>query len=223
MTKEIFIKSFPFGVEMEESHLEEFLKNSVVNKANAKEIILDVTKGCSGIGFIISGSIRFFRLSEDGREITLYHVSGGQMCLLTATCYLGKGYIDYPIGAVAESDSTILFIPFDAFGKIFGKSAAMQKFLFSSMADRLFNIMDVVGTVAFRSVSSRLCEFLISNSNHGKHSIYTTHNDIAREVGSAREVISRLLKGMENSGMIKLNRGKIDILRAEEITILAKQ
>ena len=222
MISETFIKAFPFAKDMQKEHLEEFLNSSIVSKPNAKDIILDVTKACSGIGFIVSGNIRFYRLSEDGREITLYHVLSGQMCLLTATCFLGKGYIDYPIGAVAECDSTIVFLPFDLFGRLFGKSDALQKFLFSSMSERLFNIMDVVGTVAFRSVSSRLAEFLIKNSNMAKHPIYSTHFEIANEIGSAREVVSRLLKSMENDGVLKLGRGRIDILKFEDLKKLSK-
>jgi CRP/FNR family transcriptional regulator len=205
---------------MKNEHIRQLLENSIIKNAKDGEMILDITKQCSGIGFVLSGDIRFYRHSDEGREITLYHITRGNMCILTASCYLGKGYIDYPVGAVAETASKILFVSFDIFGKLFSESEALRKYFFTAMADRLYNVMDVIDGVAFRSVNSRLGEYILKKTMGGKHPLYATHSEIARDIGSAREVVSRLLKKLEKEEMVKLHRGKLEVSDAKRLSLI---
>ena len=213
-----FVSVFDFAQTMKKEHLDLLLGSSSVSNAEAGDIILDINKQCSGIGFVLSGDIRFYRHSDEGREITLYHITKGHMCILTASCYLGKGYIDYPVGAVAETNSKILFVSFDIFGKLFSESEAMRRYFFTAMADRLYNVMDVIDGVAFRSVNSRLGEYILKKTANGKHPLYATHSEIARDIGSAREVVSRLLKRLEKEEIVHLFRGKLEVANAKKLS-----
>lgn len=213
-----FASVFDFAQTMKKEHLDLLLGSSSVSNAEAGDIILDINKQCSGIGFVLSGDIRFYRHSDEGREITLYHITKGHMCILTASCYLGKGYIDYPVGAVAETASKILFVSFDIFGKLFSESESMRRYFFTAMADRLYNVMDVIDGVAFRSVNSRLGEYILKKTANGKHPLYATHSEIARDIGSAREVVSRLLKKLEKEEIVHLFRGKLEVVSAKSLS-----
>lgn len=209
---EEFRKVFPFYNNMTETD-KEMLKNELrLIKLNAGEMMIKSGNLCTGIGFILSGTVRLYRLNEEGREITLYHINRGETCVLSAACYLGRGELDYPVLAIAETDAVVANINYEVFGKLFSQSKAMQTFFFNSFAERLFNLMEVVDVVAFKSISERLSDYLIKGTKNGMHPLYITHAQLAANIGTAREVVSRTLKSFEKRGLIKLARGKIEVL-----------
>lgn len=207
-----FSEAFPFYQKLTDA--EKRLLNETVyyTSLESGEMMIEAGQRCAGIGFVISGTVRLYRLNEDGHEITLYYIRRGEVCVLSAACFLGKGSIDYPIGAIAEADSKIALLSFDTFGQLFEQSKTMREFLFTSLADRLFNLMEVVNGVAFKSINERLCEYIIKGTKNGKHPLYATHAEIARDIGTAREVVSRSLKSFERNNYIKLTRGRVDII-----------
>lgn len=148
-------------------------------------------------------------MSEDGKEITLYRIGRGETCVLTVACMLGTGDIPFPVSAAAEQVSDVVFIPIEIFKKYFYETPSIQKFFFSSMSAKFYSLLGLLENVTFKRTSDRLEDFLITKTAGGTYPLYATHEAIASELGTAREVISRLLKEMESKGQLTLNRGKI--------------
>lgn len=201
-------KAFPFIDEMGSS--EDMLLSSIrLQTFNSETVIMDENRNCSGVILVLSGIIRIYKLSEEGKEITLYRIGRGETCVLTVTCLLGTGDVPFPVAAVAEQESTVVFIPVDIFKKLFFSSPSVQKFIFTSMSAKFYSVLGLIENITFKRTSERLKDLLISKTAGGAYPLYATHESIASELGTAREVISRLLKEMENNGIVSLSRGKI--------------
>lgn len=163
---------------------------------------------CSGIAFLLSGSIRVYRCSEAGREITLYEIGSGETCILNASCILAEK--PYPANAVTLTEGEFLLIPAGSFRRMLGVHELLRNMVFSLLSDRLGDIMELVNEVAFRRMDLRLMEYLIEKSVHGQ--LLSTHQKIASDLGTSREVVSRILKEFERQGKIALNRNEINLL-----------
>lgn len=164
---------------------------------------------CSGIGFFLSGAVRVYKISENGREITLYEISPGETCILNASCILSRSR--YPALAQALSDGEALLMPEAVFRRLVRESDEMRAFIFSLFSDRLSLIMELVEEVAFGRMDERLADYLLEKSAEG--TIETTHQAIANHLGTSREVVSRLLKQMEQKGEVSLYRNRIELRR----------
>jgi len=203
-----FKMAFPFANEL--GDLEElFFSRLYLQKLDNGTVLLDESRECTGVIFVLSGSIRIYKISDEGREITLYRISRGETCVLTVACLMGTGNIPFPVAASAEQKSEVVFMPVEQFRQFFYKSGSIQKFLFSSMSAKFYSILGLVENITFRRTSDRLMDYIISKSAGGTYPVYATHESIASDLGTAREVISRLLKDMESKGIVSLNRGKI--------------
>jgi CRP/FNR family transcriptional regulator len=201
-------KAFPFINELGNKQ-DSFFNWLYHQKLEPGMILLDESRGCSGVILVLSGTIRIFKLSEDGKEITLYRIGRGETCVLTVACMLGTGDIPFPVSAAAEQVSDVVFIPIEIFKKYFYETPSIQKFFFSSMSAKFYSLLGLLENVTFKRTSDRLEDFLITKTAGGTYPLYATHEAIASELGTAREVISRLLKEMESKGQLTLNRGKI--------------
>lgn len=165
---------------------------------------------CSQIALLGAGNIRVFKNSETGREITLYHVCTGETCILTASCVLAGA--SYPATARVEVPAQAVLFPAAHFRAWVGMHEEVRRFIFEILARRVANIMALVEEIAFRKMDQRLAEFLLmrfANAGAPVTSLQLTHEQIAAELGSAREVISRLLKEFERLGAIELGRARI--------------
>ena len=201
-------KAFPFVTEI--GHKQEDFFNSLYRqKLESGMILLDESRGCSGVILVLSGIIRIYKLSEDGKEITLYRIGRGETCVLTVACMLGTGDIPFPVAAAAEQVSEVVFIPIELFKRYFFETPSIQKFFFSSMSAKFYSLLGLLENVTFKRTSDRLADLLVTKTAGGTYPLYATHETIAAELGTAREVISRLLKEMESKGQLTLNRGKI--------------
>ncbi len=201
-------KAFPFINELGNKQ-DSFFNWLYHQKLEPGMILLDESRGCSGVILVLSGTIRIYKLSEDGKEITLYRIARGETCVLTVACMLGTGDIPFPVSAAAEQVSDVVFIPIEIFKKYFYETPSIQKFFFSSMSAKFYSLLGLLENVTFKRTSDRLEDFLITKTAGGTYPLYATHEAIASELGTAREVISRLLKEMESKGQLTLNRGKI--------------
>jgi CRP/FNR family transcriptional regulator len=200
-----FIKLFP--VLGGETH---HLVNSIINHSSHKTFKAGdqfYTQGdeCPGITFLISGEIRVFMVSQTGREITLYHILPGETCVLNASCIISKS--NYMANAVAIEDGAMLYLSREMFHKLMTRSEKMQLFIFSFFSQRFSEIIELVEDVTFGKMDKRLADFLIEKAENDELNI--THQTIANELGSSREVISRLLKDFERRGLIELGRHHI--------------
>lgn len=201
-------KVFPFVNELGDKE-DQFFNMLYHKKLGPDMVLLDEDKSCSGVVLVLSGTIRIYKLSEDGKEITLFRIGSGETCVLTIACIMGTGDIPFPVAAATEQASEIVLIPVETFKKCFYEIPAIQKFFFTSMSAKFYSLLGLVENITFKRTSDRLTDFLITKTAGGAYPLYATHENIASEIGTAREVVSRLLKEMEGKGQVSLSRGKI--------------
>jgi CRP/FNR family transcriptional regulator, anaerobic regulatory protein len=164
---------------------------------------------CQGIAFVLSGEIRIYKIGESGREITLYEIGPGETCILNASCILSGS--TYPADAIAASDASVLLVPSADFHRFVTAHEEMRVFVFSLLSRRLATVMELVEEVAFGRMDQRLLDYLIEKSEGGR--LETTHQNIANDLGTSREVVSRLLKDFERKRQIRLSRNLITLLK----------
>lgn len=162
---------------------------------------------CENYLLMLEGNIKAQLIAENGREVLLYHVLPGDSCVLTTSCLLSGE--SYPAEAVTEQESTAFVIPVKAFQKCLGESNFFQKFVFSNFASRLSTILNRIEQVVFSPIDLRLSKLLLA---YNVKLISKTHQDLAAELGTAREVVSRHLKNFESKGWILLRRGIVEII-----------
>lgn len=163
---------------------------------------------CSSIAFVLSGGIRVYKLAESGREITLYEIGPGETCILNASCILAG--LSYPANAACLADTDVLLVPAAGFKGLIGRNEALREFVFRILSERLAGVMELLSEVAFGRMDARLMEYLVEKSEDGR--LAATHQRIADDLGTSREVVSRLLKDFERRGLVELSRGSIILL-----------
>jgi len=168
--------------------------------------------------FLFEGTIRVSQSSDTGREIVLYRVDAGESCVLTTACMLAEEA--YNAQGVAETDITVVILPRSAFDKLVAEEPAFRNFVFAAYSRRLIDLLRVVDDVAFGRIDVRLADRLLSIAGGAKE-ISVTHAQIANELGTAREVISRVLNDFQKRGLIAQSRGRIGILDKPTLRALA--
>ena len=163
---------------------------------------------CDGIGFFLEGAVRVFASGGSGRQITLYEIVPGEVCILNAACVLARR--SYPAEAATLEPTAALLVPAGRFRRFFAEREALRDFIFGLFADRLSLTMELVGEVAFGSLERRLDDYLVERAENDR--LRTTHQAIANDLGSSREVVSRLLKEFERRGRVRLGRSEIVLL-----------
>ena len=181
----------------------------------AGSVIFDEAQVCQGFPMLLSGNIRVFKASTNGRELQLYRVNPGESCILTSSCLLGN--TRYQARGIAEQDLEMVLLPANAFYNLIADQKAFRIYVFNLFSERLTDLMQLVSAVAFQKLDQRLANLLLSKSD----SIHLTHQALADELGSVREIVSRLLKNFSEQGWIKLGREKIDILDPTALKKLA--
>lgn len=168
---------------------------------------------------LLEGTVRVHQFGANGREIVLYRVSGGESCIMTTACllsgeeYLAEGLTETPVTAVALGRSD--------FDTLIARSPAFRRFVFAKYASRVTRLMEVVEDVAFARIDKRLARKLLELS-HGDQLLVATHQSLAVELGSAREVISRQMKEFARRGWITASRGHIEIIDRPALTEFAE-
>ena len=165
-------------------------------------------ESCAGIGFFLSGEIRVFAARAGGREITLYEILPGEACVLNASCVLSRQ--GYPAEARALSDAEALLVPADVFRRLLAAHEALRVFVFGLFAERLAVIMELIEEVTFGSLEKRLDDYLVERAENDV--VHFTHQAIASDLGTSREVVSRLLKDFERQGRVQLGRGEVILI-----------
>ena len=166
------------------------------------------------IALLISGVVRVYKIGETGREITLYRFGHGESCILTANAILSSK--SFPAIATVEEDAEAVMIPADVFRDWVKHYDLWREFFFDLLSDRLSTVMAVVDEVAFQRMDRRVAALLLSESEIQKP-IRVTHQEIAAELGSSREVISRILEDFARTGLIETGRGTIEVINHEEL------
>lgn len=171
---------------------------------------------CRGFPLLISGSIKVVKTAPSGREMLLYRVEPGGSCIITSSCLLG--HTDYSARGEAETDLQMLALPPAVFSRLVAEQENFREFVFHLFSERIAELMQLVEEVAFHRLDQRLARLLLARTD----SIQTTHQALADELGSVREIVSRLLKGFAAEGLVSLGRENITLLDREGLKRLAQ-
>lgn len=176
------------------------------------DIILNENACIKAIPIVTKGSIRVMRTDEDGREILLYYIKAGESCIMS---FLGGMHQETSkVKAVAEEETEILFIPNDKVSLLIKEYPEWLDYIFRLYHKRFEELLEVVNAVAFKKMDERLLNFIKKKCELTKsHTLYVTHEQLSNELGTARVVVSRLLKQMEDEGIVELGRNKISLLK----------
>ncbi len=170
---------------------------------------------CGSYLVVVEGSVRVQALSASGREVLLYRVTDGQSCVITTACLISGDA--YPAEGITESETTALVVPQGVFTEALGRSATFRRFVFSSQGKRLSDLIQRIEDVAFGRVDGRLARMLLDRGKGNDGAIRATHQQLASELGTAREVISRQLKAFEKKGWIRVQRGSVEVLQPQAL------
>jgi CRP/FNR family transcriptional regulator len=175
------------------------------------DIILNDNSYIKAIPIVTTGSIRVMRTDEDGREILLYYIKAGESCIMS---FLGGMHHETSkIKAVAEEETEVLFIPIDKISFLIKEFPEWLDYIFRLYHKRFEELLEVVNAVAFKKMDERLINFIKKKCEMTQSkTLVVTHEQLANEMGTARVVVSRLLKQMEDNGFVKLGRNKITLM-----------
>ncbi|MBS3909878.1 MAG: Crp/Fnr family transcriptional regulator [Actinobacteria bacterium] len=196
----------------------EFIAQSFFARIPAGEDVFIEGDQAEAIALLISGVVRVYKISETGREITLYRFGLGESCILTANAILSRK--SFPAIATVEKDAEAVMIPAEVFRDWVKRHDLWREFIFDLLSDRLSTVMAVVDEVVFQRMDRRLAAWLLKLVRW-QNPIRTTHQNIAADLGSSREVISRLLEDFSQRGWVLVERGTVEILDIDSLNSLA--
>ncbi len=176
---------------------------------------------CSNYLLVVEGSVRVQVLASNGREITLYRVRDGESCVITTSCLISAE--SYPAEGVTEVETRALVVPKNVFDEALGSSAEFRRFVFANQGLRLSDLIQRIEDVVFGRIDVRLARLLVNLSEQGTQPITMTHQQLASEMGSAREVISRQLKQFAGQGWVTIGRGVIAVDEPVGLDMLARE
>lgn len=200
---------FPVWNKLSKTQQEKLETTAVFKTFNENEMVHNGTE-CSGFLIVKSGQLRAHISSEEGREITVYRLFERDTCMFSGSCMMSS--LQFDITIEAEKKSEIWLIPPKVFRSLMDESTAVANFMNEIMATRLSDIMWLIEQVMWKSFDKRLAAFLVEESSiEDNPQLKITHERIANHLGTAREVVTRMLKYFQNEGMVKLTRGTIEI------------
>lgn len=181
-----------------------------VRKFSKSEILHNGLQDCTGLILVLSGQLRAFTISDDGREITIYRLFERDICLFSASCMINS--IQFDVTITAEKDTDVLVIPSEVYKSIMDISAPLANYTNEVMASRFSDVMWLMDQVMWKSFDKRLADFLLNESNiEGTSTLKITHETIGNHLGNAREVVTRMLKYFSEEGLVKLSRGMVEL------------
>jgi CRP/FNR family transcriptional regulator len=169
--------------------------------------VFDERQPCLGFPFVLGGAIRVAKVSASGRELPLYRVVAGESCIITSSCLLG--HADYNARGVTEGPTTLALLPRPLFDELLAEPV-FRDFVFALFSERMAELMQLVEAVAFHKLDQRLAALLLGKGRV----VHATHQHLADELGSVREIVSRLLKGFAEQGLVQLGREQVEVLDA---------
>lgn len=215
----VYKEIFPFWEKISAGDREYICQNSYMIAYPKGKNIHDGSE-CSGVILVRSGSLRLYLMSDEGKDITLYRLHRGDLCMLSASCVLDA--ITFDVFIDAEEDSECCVIGGPAFAAVSERNPDIRIFALETAVSRFSDVMWVMQQILFMSMDKRLAIFLSDESARtGSDTIALTHGQIARYMGSAREVVSRMLKYFAGEGIVEVSRGGVTILDKKRLRDLA--
>lgn len=190
-------------------------------KVSRGEILHNGSMDCTGLLVVISGQLRAYILSEEGREVTIYRLLERDICLFSAACIMNS--IQFEIAVEAERETDMWVIPAETYRQVMEDSAPLANYTNQLMAARFSEVMWLVEQIMWKSQDRRIAAFLIEESGlEESDALKITHDRIANHLGTAREVITRMLRYFQAEGMVKLGRGEVSITDRARLSALAE-
>lgn len=206
---------YPALCSLESGELAELCRPTALLALPAGTQIFSERQPCQGFPLLLAGSIKVVKSAPSGREMMLYRVEPGGSCIITSSCLLG--HTDYSARGVAETALILRILPAPLFAKLVADNVAFRDFVFYLFAERISELMQLVEEVAFHRLDQRLAKLLLGKSEP----LRATHQSLADELGSVREIVSRLLKGFAAQGLVALGREQIELLDRDGLQQLA--
>ena len=213
---------FPVWDKLTPAH-QQLLTQTIVSKTLGKGAVLhDGSADCAGLVLIKSGQLRAYILSEDGREITLYRLLDQDICLFSASCVMRS--VQFEIMIAAEKESEVFILPPYIFKRVMEESAPLANYVNELMATRFSEVMWLIEQIMWKSIDKRLANFLLEEATLEESNVLKlTHEAIANHLGTAREVVTRMLRYFQNEGFVKLTRGTVEIVDRDSMGQLAEE
>jgi CRP/FNR family transcriptional regulator len=204
-------KSFPFIAALPPRLRDALRVQSIRKTLEDRQVLVPGGAECAYLPFVLEGVLRIYKVSEAGKEVTLYRIEQGESCILSATCILNGG--SFPAIAEAEQDTQILLLPAPLLSQMVEEDSACRRFIFDQYARRLDAVLILVEEVTFHHMDMRIAAFLLRNATESSATVSITHGEIAAELGTSREVVTRILADFESDKVISTSRGKVMILK----------
>ncbi len=211
-----FSKYFPIWDKVTPEQKRILEDSAVLRKAEKGAVVHNGSIQCTGLLLVDSGQLRAYFLSEDGREITLYRLLSGDMCLLSAACMISS--IQFDIIVEAEKETAFWVIPPEVYKTLMAESTAIANYTNELMASRFSDVMWLMEQVLWKSFDKRLARFLLDEAVlEDSLTLKITHEEIGNHLGNPREVVTRMLRYFQTEDMVKLTRGTIEIIDTEKL------
>lgn len=211
--------NLPYCEKLSNDEKQLLVNNIKAVKYNKGEHLHSAGKECVGHLLVKKGELRAYMLSEEGRDVTLFRLPEGESCVLSASCLLSN--ITFEVLIDAEQDSEVFLLDVDIFNILSMKNIYVENYMYKKAADRFSDVMWAMEQILFKSFDARLAIFLYDEMVNTKSNVIKlTHEQIAKYIGSAREVVSRMLKSFEKHDVLKLSRGTIEIIDKDKLRSL---
>ncbi len=206
-----FSEYFPVWNQLTKEQQERLERSAVLRKVDAGTMLHNGSADWLGLVLVRSGQLRAYIYSDEGREITLYRLFERDLCLFTASCIMRN--IQFDITIDAEKDTEIWIIPPSVYKELTAESIAMSNYTNQVMASRFSEVMWLVEQILWKSLDKRLAAFLLEESRiENTEVLKITHEKIANHLGSAREVVTRMMRYFQSEGLVKLSRGTVELV-----------
>lgn len=219
---EYFNRIYPFWKDMTDGQKDEFVQNSYTSNFKKGQFVNDTGGKCLGLMAVYKGELRVYLQSENGKEVTLYRLEEGDICTLSSSCIMDE--ITFDVFIEATKDSSVIITKSAYLNRLYDDNVYVQNFIYRQTTENFSSVMWSMQQILFLSFDKRLASYLYDEMiKTTDNSLVVTHDEIAKELGSAREVVSRMLKYFQKEGYVTLERGKVVILDKEALLKIATQ
>ena len=212
--------AFPALAKAPPATLERLAAKSLHRRVPAGTVMFNERTPCTGFPLVLGGAVRVVQQYPNGRELQLYRVKPGESCLVSGSCLLGD--TAYPASGFAEGEVELLIVPPTEFRSLVAEDEAFRAFVFSEFGERMATLMQLVEAVAYQKLDQRLAALLVERGSGGSTTVHATHQALADDLGSVREIVTRLLRSFEDRGFVELGRERITLRDPAALAALAR-
>ena len=212
--------AFPALAKAPPATLERLAAKSLHRRVPAGTVMFNERTPCTGFPLVLGGAVRVVQQYPNGRELQLYRVKPGESCLVSGSCLLGD--TAYPASGFAEGEVELLIVPPTEFRSLVAEDESFRAFVFSEFGERMATLMQLVEAVAYQKLDQRLAALLVERGSGGSTTVQATHQALADDLGSVREIVTRLLRSFEDRGFVELGRERITLRDPAALAALAR-